>query len=120
MGILLLNVRDANRIAVCIDPAQSFAEVGRSGRHRRARRFFSLGNKRTRCKCRSYAPIGRETHAGGGIPTSLLNTDSDHFAARQQRFQAGRNHPRRACCAAARARAGGLGKGGADRLENKS
>ena len=46
MGILLLNVRDANRIAVCIDPAQSFAEVGRSGRHRRARRFFSSSERR--------------------------------------------------------------------------
>jgi len=46
MGILLLNVRDANRIAVCIDPAQSFAEGRRSGRHRRARRFFSSSERR--------------------------------------------------------------------------
>ena len=46
MGIILLNIRKANRIAVCIEPAQSFAEVGRSGRHRRARRFFSSSERR--------------------------------------------------------------------------
>jgi len=52
MGIILLNIRKANRIAVGIDSAQSFAELGRSGRHRRARRFFHFRNEGTWCKCR--------------------------------------------------------------------
>ena len=42
----LIECPKRDRIAVCIDPAQSFAEGRRSGRHRRARRFFSSSERR--------------------------------------------------------------------------